>query len=749
MKDRFVCDYLPRVLVVYHRCPFLQEADQRLMMSDDKRYQAAMHDQRSDHKPEAMMGKDGKSIYSYTPYHYNSSGYPHSSGAQVSVTKPEAIFSLYGYPSQQHSTITTEQLQKKGLAPGGRSLKEEKSMYPSHTTSPPRAGHLVAPAHHPKDMKPQSSVIVENKVKMEKPVAAHSHHPSSLSSSSSSSPRPQPRPAHTPEQRPDRPLSSSTSLANPTLPHHLMGPSIPSSNSFMAQSTHPTAFRALDPKAMSRSQSPYKVGSGSQPVPVSGQPPQPGGQPQPINFSSKPKGQSGSSSPYPSAAIAQPPVSLPASSMAYSYSLIQQGLVPNPMYSQGTMPAAMHMARSQASAAAGIATTTTTAPMHNSLPTGMSMPLSSQAGKPQHSPPSGSKRKSNTGRDNGSLQSSKRSKAATTAAAVSDSQRTGGMVSVPVTTPQILTNPSPYTTTSNSVANMVSRAGVPLAANSTHGTQPVTGFMDSFKSFVENTVQNAFLQDEKTAHEKEERERFQKQQLHHQQQQHQPQQSAVEKMDTAPPVSREEVTASPVTTVCGQSTTLGLPNSSMASIMDTINRVANGQDTDSDTLSAPSPPPQTRSDSNASPQHRGAASSAPKLKKAWLQRHADDKKPSASPLVPSPLVLAQDDSNSSQSTSKEVKHFLKGSAGLELTATATATVNGDVASSPAPAVTTSNTSTTTSVNLPNGSISSDLRNANTNDESTTSASETESQVGTVIIFPMKLGSIFSSSCVFL
>ena len=713
--------------------PVLQEVDQRLMMSsEDKRYLTAMHDQRSDHKPEVMMGKDGKPIYGYPPYHYNSSGYPHSSSAQVSATKPEAIFSLYGYPSQQHSTITTEQLQKKGLAPGGRPLKEEKGMYPGHTASPPRAGHLVAPAHHPKDMKPQSSVIVENKVKMEKPVAAHSHHPSSLSSSSSSSPRPQPRPAHTPEQRPDRPLSSSTSLANPTLPHHLMGPSIPSSNSFMAQSTHPTAFRALDPKAMSRSQSPYKMGSGSQPVPVSGQPPQPGGQPQPINFSSKSKGQSGSASPYPPAAIAQPPVSLPASSIAYSYSLIQQGLVPNPMYSQGTMPAAMHMARSQASAtAAAIAPTTTAAPMHNSLTTGLGMPPSSQAGKPpQHSPPGGSKRKSNTGRDNGSLQSSKRSKAATAAATVSDSHRTGGMVSVPVTTPQILTNPSPYTTTSNSVASMVSRASVPLAANSAHGTQPITGFMDSFKSFVENTVQNAFLQDEKTSHEKEERERFQKQQLHHQQHQQQQQQTPAEKMDTTAPVSREEVSASPVTTVCGQSATLGLPNSSMASIMDTINRVANGQDTDSDTLSAPSPPPQARSDNNASPQHRGSASSAPKLKKAWLQRHADDKKPSASPLVPSPLVLAQEDSNSSQSTSKEVKHFLKGSAGLELTAAAT--VNGDVASSPAPAVTASNTSTTPSVNLPNGNISSDLRNTNTNDESTTSASETESQVGTVV-----------------
>ncbi|XP_070212485.1 probable JmjC domain-containing histone demethylation protein 2C isoform X2 [Littorina saxatilis] len=694
-----------------------REVDQR-MMSEDKRYLASLHEQRGDLKSEFVMGKDGKPVYGYPPYHYGGGGYPHpSSNSSNPASKPEAIFSLYGYPSQ-HSTITTEQLQKKGLAPGGRPLKEEKGMYPSHrNSSPPQA----ASAHHLKDMKQQSSVIVENKVKMEKPVAAHSHHQSTLSSSSSSSPRPQPRPAHTPEQRPDRPLSSSAGLPSSALPHHMVGPSIPSSSSFMAQSPHPTAFRSLDPKSISRSQSPYKMGP-SQPVPVSCPPPHSAGQPQPINFSSKSKGQSGSASPYPPAAIAQPPVSLPASTMAYSYSLIQQGLVPNPMYSQNTMPNTMHMARSQVNT--GPQPATSAAPVHSPHNAGMCMPpSSSQAGKPpQLSPPGPGKRKNTSGRDNGSIQSSKRSKAATQvgATAVSDTGRTGGMASVPVTTPQILTNPSPYTTTSNNLANMSSRAAVPLAANAQQHVP--SGFLDSFKSFVETTVQNAFLQDEKSSREKEERDRLQKQQeIKFQQQQ---QVTMVEKMDSTPTaVSREEVSPSPVAGVYSQPVTPGLPNSSMASIIDTINRVANGQDTDSDTLSAPSPPPQSRGENNASPQQRGATPSAPKLKKAWLQRHADDKKPSASPLVPSPLVIAQDDSNSSQSTSKEVKHFLKGSSGLD---SSTASVNGDVTASPVPGSNVNSTNVT-NVNLPNGNISSDLHNTNANDESTSSASETESQ----------------------
>ena len=74
------------------------------------------------------------------------------------------------------------------------------------------------------------------------------------------------------------------------------------------------------------------------------------------------------------------------------------------------------------------------------------------------------------------------------------------------------------------------------------------------------------------------------------------------------------------------STPGGASVSSTSSIMDTIARVANGvMDTDSDTLSAPSPPPTTNSATVATvataappPKHTKAH------KKAWLQRYTDD-----------------------------------------------------------------------------------------------------------------------------
>lgn len=378
------------------------------------------------------------------------------------------------------------------------------------------------------------------------------------------------------------------------------------------------------------------------------------------------------------------------------------------------------------------------------------MPPTSQTAKPQLSPPGSSKRKSNNPvREGGPLQAKRAKQLGGT---ISEGSKMSSSVSVPVTTPQVLTNLSPHTNSSNN--STAGRMPGPLTSNSL----APTGFLDSFRSFVENTVQNAFLQDEKTSREKEERDslhkhqevkqqqhQHQQQQHHHQQtqqqQQHQHQQaqqqqqqtgSSVEKMDTsvASSVGREDVTQFSTLSVSGQPTSdqpvssqptsLHVASSSLASITDTINRVANGQDTDSDTLSAPSPPPQARTD-NASPQHRGSGSSAPKLKKAWLMRHADDEKPSSSPLIPSPLVLAQDDSNSSQSTSKEVKQFLKASS--VVVDPTLAKVNGDV--SPSPAVTTNSTSNAIGQNLPNGNITSDLQG--TNYESTSSASETEMQ----------------------
>lgn len=237
-------------------------------MGDDKRHIQGILEQRGDQKSEGVTGKDNKPIYGYPPYHYSSSGYPLFTTS--SSGKPEAIsFSLYGYQSQ-YSTMTTEQLQKKGLAPGsGRSVKEEKGIYPSpaHSSnpSPPRVSHMMPPHH--RDMKPQSSVIVENKpvVKIENPVTAHSHHHSSSSlSSSSSSSSPRPRPAHMPEQRLDPPLSSAVST-NSSISHHIMASTTTTS---MPPTSHTTAFCGMDAKGMSRAQSPYKMGSQLTPGPT-------------------------------------------------------------------------------------------------------------------------------------------------------------------------------------------------------------------------------------------------------------------------------------------------------------------------------------------------------------------------------------------------------------------------------------------------------------------------------------------------
>ena len=78
--------------------------------------------------------------------------------------------------------------------------------------------------------------------------------------------------------------------------------------------------------------------------------------------------------------------------------------------------------------------------------------------------------------------------------------------------------------------------------------------------------------------------------------------------------------------------------SSISSIQDTINRVANGLDTDSDTLSAPSPPlggghankdaPSPARSTSSNPATTAASAAAPRChKKAILQRYSDEKVP--------------------------------------------------------------------------------------------------------------------------
>ena len=144
--------------------------------------------------------------------------------------------------------------------------------------------------------------------------------------------------------------------------------------------------------------------------------------------------------------------------------------------------------------------------------------------------------------------------------------------------------------------------------------------------------------------------------------------------------------------------------------MATINRVANGQiDTDSDTLSAPSPPPPIRNNNDAgfSP---SKSSKHPNLKKAWLQRHSDeDKKDNRSESS------QESNGSSSSKNEKPVKECY---------------VNCSYIS---PTKEGGSKSPISMLHVPHGNIK-ELAAAQRDDDSTTSASEGEGQVRTKHIY---------------
>ncbi|XP_067656839.1 probable JmjC domain-containing histone demethylation protein 2C isoform X2 [Haliotis asinina] len=714
-----------------------QEMAARQQM-DEKRYIQSQHDaykqmiadahQKSENKDSKVdtsrSPNDGKNMYGY-PYPYPGGSFP--------PDKHRTIFNLYGYPSQPHpSIITPEQLQQHGLAPTGKHIKDEKQD-PKTFPAPAHSGHALSQsprskeiqmAHqHPKEK--HSSVIVENKssVKSESP---HYGSPAPMSSS----PRPQPRPAHTPEHRPDRPVSSSASPAG--IPH-MFPHAVSTTGGSMFHQTHPTAFR---PPESSRSQSPYKSTSQqshqqqqqqqqqhhqssplSQPVDycksssssakLKSAGASPAHIPSPSNNHPAPSSTTAGHHPgqstaaYP--AIAQPPVSLPPSTLSFTYSLIQQGLVPNPIYSHGPSQSAAKPATVQITR-----TPTPSAIVHtqSSVPSPM---MSVSPPSSQSNPPTGQKRKGN--RDTSGR---KRTKGLESSLSPNSSSP---MVTVPVTTPQILTNPSPYTTTTTTTTP---KSGIPsvttpattgstTSSSSSSSAAAVnallsnpfpknSGFMDSFRSFVESTVTSVFQQEEKknpvgdnnrTMNSHKTAAESEKVSV--------PAEVKVEKMEVTttpppaappslppPPSTVNEDTSSSVVTTCSN-----VSSNIASSYMDTINRVANGQmDTDSDTLSAPSPPPQSKSD--ASPLNKSG--SHPKnLKKAWLQRHSDeDKEMKSVPVV------------GEGNPSKDVKNNV-------LKESMDSSNSESCAGSP-------------SAGLPNGNIT-DL--GKQDDESTSSASETE------------------------
>ena len=708
-------------------------------------HQKAMEHPQKDSKvdaPKVTLSDMNKS--DYYPYSYPGVGYP-------SQPDKQTIFNLYGYPSPHSSVITTEQLQQRGLVPS-KHIKEEKPDVKGLVPTPAHTGsvHLSArnkeiPLAHTniKKEKPPSSVIVENKasVKVENAVNAQYGNPGSISSS----PRPQPRPAHTPEQRMDRTASPASGI-----PHHLLSHTLCNSPPGRPlHPSHPTAFRAMESGgAGSRSQSPHMATSQQQAAhPAAMAQPvdycksnarlKPNTGPSPSSSSLPPSSSSGhTSTAYP--AIAQPPVSLPPSSLSYSYSLIQQGLVPNPIYSHSSAQSMAKPATVQMSRAGP------TSVQSSPLPAGhLSGQQENSSGMNSHSTlmEAAQKRKPNSDSKGRKRQKPPHNESPPTTAGSS-------VLHIPVTTPQILTNPSPYTTTTSSSSsnnNSAARNSAPIITTcngpststvtallntSPTSTKAGSGFMDSFRSFVENTVQIAFFQDDKKAAADTSRNAV------NQNDAGSPTNSAIqnppEKVDkvevssaqeppvvVAPPIPAPSLAPSlssvtlpqPPTTVNEDtSSSSGMTNcstvsSNMASIMDTINRVANGQvDTDSDTLSAPSPPPSSKSDS--SPLQRSG--NHPKLKKAWLQRHSDEDKELKN-------VSCSEDSN--PVTNVKSSSSVKGSVDSA----------SEGCASPASS-------------LPNGNLT-DL--SHVDDESTSSASEIESRVIIHLVFSYLISTLCS------
>ena len=551
-------------------------------------------------------------------------------------------FSLYGYKPEKHSYISTDQLQSYDLG----KIKSEKSMmdskYGIRPPSPGKKDMMSVPPPLIKDSK-HSSVIVENKNKEgRKSSSPHANQ----QYTSHMSPLHQPKPAHTPDRIHERPSPNSSSPGSSM--SHGLSPSL-------AHSHHLAALKAeASRQATSRSQSPLRIASPQQLSAAVMQPMDyrcspgtnksrgsPGSSGSPHSSIASSIGSSGAFTP----AIAQPPVSLPHSSVSFSYSLIQQGLVPNPIYtnnSNGKNPEAQRTV-----------SVTGTAQVPRAA-------LSPQHGygsnhSPQGAMSQGTKRKTSKEGNN-----RKRPKGIETQGLSSPGNNPLNLT-VPVTTPQILTNQSPYTTTSVTASSLcTTQAAAASTATSSAKTafqshsviqnrlHSLSGFMDSFKSFVENTVQNAFLSDtEKEAQKRLASEQHQLQSHPIGQQSSQPYKpkSSLERSCT-PVISQAANNNNNNNNTSEDSSNLansGGSGSSMA-YSEAVNRVANGQiDTDSDTLSAPSPPPHLKQENNIASPHKSAKH--PHLKKAWLQRHSDEDKEvkaTVAPILAHPLPVPLD-----------------------------------------------------------------------------------------------------------
>ena len=404
--------------------------------------------------------------------------------------KSEPNFSLYGYQPFQHTFISQDRLQQLHGLNMEKVRKEESGMEggstPRAASSPASSTKsLASPPPLIRDQK--GSVIVENTKCKDLQVGITTGvppprrtAPASSSSSSSSSPmisqhhqHPHPHPAHhhhhqsSLEQQQHHAMLSRTSSQSPlrvASPQQLSAAVIPSPQQLSAAVMQPMDLHKPSSRDLESS------GRSSR---------ERGGTPS----ASSPALSSPSSSGQYVASVAGSPVSLPAmsSAAAYSFSLIQQGLVPNPIYSQNAFNASSMKLSAVAEPVQSMAQ------MAGRLPTPTSPPIGGQG--------TAATPKRRMQKEHAARKKPRNSGNSPPGGATTTTQQQQPVI--PVTTPPIPSNPAPYTTLSSSTAVLTSPSTSPHHATHSHLRLPASsGFMDSFRSFVENAVQNAFYQDE-------------------------------------------------------------------------------------------------------------------------------------------------------------------------------------------------------------------------------------------------------------
>lgn len=782
---------------------YIHETQQKALITEDKYQPQKPPEAHSKSTVTTASNQDSKGGHLYAPYPYSyrnnlyvsPTSTTSTSSASQSV-KPEPNFNLYGYQPFQHSYIPSDKLHLHGLRvaerEGSSSGKDERnrSAYDQHaqasegrSSTPLNASKKANKSSPPPLIKDQgkmhSTVIVDNRSregnKSGSPHSSHYHQNSPVISGSS---RPPTAPGALPDRQPDRPSSSSSTHSSPsssTLAHHLQ--SHPMISPMSGMPSHASAFRAAEKSASSRAQSPLHVASPQQ---LSAAVIRPLEYPKAVQSHSQMVGSSAAgtvtSNPDQAAVVATPAahpslsMSTSSSHPAYTYSLIQQGLVPNPIYSQSVAVNATKVSDSQTPNAVA------------KSPTG-----GYSSGGMGGSAVGSSKRKS--GKDGSSRKKHRvgseftegvsHSRSTTSQSSLSYSSNphkvTGGSIHVsPPPHPQSSPITSGTSVLTTSYTNSTTSTTVASTTSPTCITKP-SCYMDSFRSFVENTVQIAFFQDQensknkaklkaKAAHEGQlDPGASQKQHAHQQSHQTLQQQLQANPKGSLQPSAHQQskpqtlphqpahkqlapshgVQQPPYQKYSSQQHSFPLTNdskpascpspvnlvntnsNSCSSIMDTINRVANGGiDTDSDTLSAPSPPPQSRTTSP----HKSANHT--KLKKAWLQRHSDEDKKEVK-QEPSPSPSSSPSASTEDSKPDMVKQCF---------------VNCSYIS---PKKEGGRVTPITSLQLPNGSVSEGGRE---DEESTSSASETEGQVGQtwvrLLLFYLKLKlGIYCLSCV--